>query len=111
MKIIICAVINIEAERRDGLLSLLQPYLPMVHKQEGCIRYDWAADSLVATQVNVYEEWESEAALAAHFAGKNFATIGKSMNEYGILGASAKKFRIEAEAPVFNSSGVASTEF
>jgi len=111
MKIIICAVINVEAKRRQSLLDLLQGYLPAVHKQMGCIRYDWAADSAVDTQLNVYEEWESEAALEAHFAGDNFASIGKAMREFGILGASANKFLVKAEAPVFNSSGVASIEF
>jgi len=94
MKIIIYALIEVEAEKRAGLLSLLQSYLPKVHAQEGCIRYDWAADSKIPTQINVYEEWESEAALDA-----------------GLLGASAKKFRVDAEAGVFNADGVASTAF
>lgn len=111
MKIIICAIISVEAEKRAELLDLLQSYLPAVHAQDGCIRYDWAADSLIATQVNVYEEWDSEAALEAHFAGKNFANIGKAMQGFGILGASAKKFRVDAEAGVFNADGVASADF
>lgn len=111
MKIIIYALIEVEAEKRAGLLSLLQSYLPKVHAQEGCIRYDWAADSKISTQINVYEEWESEAALDAHFTGKNFAAIGKALGEFGLLGASAKKFRVDAEAGVFNADGVASTAF
>ena len=111
MKIIICAIISVEAKQRENLLSLLQSRLPAVQQQMGCIRYDWAADSAIDTQVNVYEEWESEAALEAHFAGDNFASIGKAMREFGILGASANKFLVKAEAPVFNSSGVASIEF
>ena len=111
MKIIIYAVINVEAEKREGLLNRLQSYLPAVHAQEGCIRYDWAADSATTTQVNVYEEWESEAALEAHFAGKNFAAIGKALGEIGTLGASAKKFRVDSEAGVFNADGVPTTVF
>lgn len=111
MKVIIYALIEVEADKRAGLLSLLQSYLPKVHAQTGCIRYDWAADSKISTQVNVYEEWESEAALDAHFAGKNFAAIGKAIAEFGVLGASARKFRVEAEAGVFNADGAASTVF
>jgi len=111
MKIIICAVISVEAKKREDLLSALQPHLPAVHTQDGCIRYDWAADSKVPTQVNVYEEWESEAALEAHFAGKNFAAIGKALQTIGTLGASAKKFRVDAEAGVFNASSVPTVEF
>jgi len=41
MKIIICAVISVEAKKREDLLSALQPHLPAVHTQDGCIRYDW----------------------------------------------------------------------
>jgi len=49
MKIIICAIISVEAEKRAELLDLLQSYLPAVHAQDGCIRYDWAADLQVKT--------------------------------------------------------------
>ena len=111
MKIIIYAIIKIEPDRRQGFLDLLQDWLPKVHKQKGCLRYDWAADSFMDSQILVFEEWEDKAAADSHFAGENFASISKLVGEYGVLGASARKFAIDKEDDVFNSNGVATTKF
>ena len=111
MKIIIYATITLEAERRQGFLDLLQDWLPRVHKQQGCLRYDWAADSFRDDQILVYEEWEDKAALDNHFAGENFASISKIFGDYGVLSASARKLAIDKEGSVFNADGVATTEF
>ena len=62
-------------------------------------------------QILVYEVWEDKSALDNHFAGENFASISKIFGDYGVLGASARKFRIEKEGPVFNAEGAATTEF
>lgn len=111
MKIVIYAIITVQPERRQGLLDLLQDWLPRVHKQQGCLRYDWSADGFIDNQILVYEEWEDKSALDNHFAGENFASIGKVIGEYGVLGASARKFAIGKEGPVFNTDGAATSDF
>ena len=111
MKIVIHAIITIQPERRQGFLDLLQDCLPKVHKQKGCLRYDWAADSFMDNQILVYEEWEDKSALDNHFAGENFASISKIVGEYGVLGASARKFAIDKEGAVFNENGIATSDF
>ena len=111
MKFIIYAEIDIEGEKRAGLLKDLALLIDKVRLQTGCVKYDWCADSSNDGRINVYEEWEDKAALAAHFAGDNFKAIGAKINTHGILGASARKFTIHQEGPVFNESGSASVEF
>ncbi len=111
MKIIINAIIEIQPERRQGFLDLLQDWLPRVHKQQGCLRYDWAADSFMDNQILVFEEWEDKSALENHFAGENFAAISNIVGAYGVLGASARKFSIAKEGPVFNAEGKATADF
>ena len=111
MKFIIYAEIDIEDEKRAGLLEDLVPLIDKVRLQTGCVKYDWCADTSNGRRINVYEEWEDKAALSAHFAGDNFKAIGAEINAHGILGASARKFSIHQEGPVFNESGTASVEF
>ena len=111
MKFIIYAEIDIEDQKRAGLLEDLVPLIDKVRLQTGCVKYDWCADTSNGGRINVYEEWENKAALAAHFAGDNFKAIGAKINTHGILGASARKFTINQEGPVFNESGSASVEF
>ena len=111
MKFIIYAEVDIEDEKRAGLLKDLAPLIDKVRLQTGCVKYDWCADSSHGGRINVYEEWENKAALSAHFSGDNFKVIGSKINAHGILGASARKFTIHQEGPVFNESGSASVEF
>ena len=76
MKFIIYAEIDTEDERREGLLKALAPLIDRVRAQTGCVKYDWSADSSNDGRINVYEEWENEAALANHFAGNNYKEMG-----------------------------------
>ena len=111
MKFIIYAEIDIQDEKRKGLLDALTPLINQVRTQTGCIRYDWGADICNNGRINVYEEWADEAALAAHFAGDNFKAMGAKIGEHGVLGAKARKFSIHQEGSVFDQSGTASVKF
>ncbi len=111
MKFIIYAEIDIEDEKRAGLLEALTPLIDKVRAQTGCVRYDWGADISNNGRINVYEEWQNEAALSAHFAGDNFKAMGAKIGEHGVLGAKARKFFINQEASVFDESGKPSVKF
>ena len=111
MKFIIYAEIEISNESRTGLLEALIPLIDKVRAQTGCIKYDWSADNSESDRINVYEEWEDEVALTAHFAGDNFKAMGAKINEHGVLGAKARKFSINQEGSVFDASGTASVKF
>ena len=111
MKFIIYAEIDLQPERRDELLNAVAPLLQKIRAQTGCIKYDWNADSSDDGRVNVYEEWENEAALAAHFTGDNYKAMGSKIQEHGILGAKARKFSINQEGPVFDENRMPSVKF
>lgn len=111
MKFIIYAEIDIQDEKRAALLEALIPLIDKVRAQTGCVSYDWNMDSSNEGRINVYEEWEDEAALTAHFAGDNFKAMGAKISEHGILGAKARKFSINQEGSVFNTSGTPSVKF
>lgn len=111
MKLIIYAEIDTQNERRADLLNELNPLIAKIRMQTGCVRYDWSADSSNAGRINVYEEWENKLSLIAHFTGENFKAISTKISEHGVLGAKARKFSINQEAPVFDETGSASADF
>ena len=111
MKIIITATIFIHSDNRGVLLDELSSDILKVRKQTGCVRYEWAADGVDETQINVLEEWEDAAAVDGHFAGDNFAKIVGIIGSYDIVSMSAKKYGISKEAPVFNAQGKPSSSF
>ena len=104
-KIVISAQIDVEPAGRDGALRTAQPWIDGALAQPGCIHYDWSADLNALARINVFEEWESEQALAAHFAGPQYAGMLAHLGQSGITNAVSRKYRVDAEAPVYNAEG------
>ncbi len=110
-KIVISAQIDLPAEKREEALRTAQPFIDGALSQAGCIHYDWGADLNNPKRVNVFEEWESEEALASHFANKHYAAMLGHLGGFGIENAVSKKYRVDAEGPVYNAEGKATEAF
>ena len=61
--------------------------------EPGCIVYCFAADPCQDDLIQVYELWESEEALMAHFAHPNYLAMRSMLNDGGLVG------RGEPQAP------------
>ncbi|MEP5936848.1 MAG: putative quinol monooxygenase [Erythrobacter sp.] len=110
-KVVICAQIDLPAEKREEALKTAQPFIDGALSQDGCIRYDWSADLNDPTRINVYEEWESQDALSNHFANKHYAGMLGHLSSFGIDNAVSKKFLVSAETTVYGEDGKPSAQF
>jgi len=61
-------------------------------KEPGCIHYRFYADIEVPSRLHVYEEWETEAALAAHMNTPHMATWRGVVGGLRVLSRNIKKF-------------------
>ncbi|GAA4042633.1 putative quinol monooxygenase [Parerythrobacter jejuensis] len=110
-KIVISAQIDLDPAKREEALKSAQKWIDGALSQDGCIHYDWSADLNNPARVNVFEEWESEESLAHHFANKEYAGMLAHMGSFGIENAVSKKYRVDAEGPVYNAEGKPSEQF
>jgi len=110
-KIVIAAQVDLDPALRAEALVKAKPHIDAALAQPGCIAYDWSADSSNPVRVNVFEEWESEEALASHFAGPAYSGMLNHVGQFGLTGATSKKYRVDAEGPVYNAEGVATEAF
>ncbi len=110
-KVLIAAQLYVEPQGRAQALVSAQPWIDGALAQPGCLHYDWSADLNDQTRINVFEEWDSEAALAAHFAGSQYAGMRDHIGASGLIKALSKKYRIDAEGPVYNAEGVPTPAF
>ena len=110
-KILIAAQIDLDPSKRAEALKSAKPFIDGALSQPGCLRYDWSADGNDPGRVNVFEEWESEAALAKHFEGPHYAAMRDHIGTMGLTGATSAKYRVDGEAPVYGEDGVATTGF
>lgn len=104
-KILISAQIDLKPEGRDRALRDGRPWIDGALSQPGCIHYDWSADLSNPGRVNVFEEWESEEALAAHFAGSQYAGMLAHIGASGLIGSVSRKYRVDAESAVYGEDG------
>jgi len=110
-KIVISAQIDLDPAQRDAALKSAQKWIDGALSQPGCIHYDWSADLNNPSRVNVFEEWESEEALAAHFRDPAYTGMRDHIGQFGITGAVSRKYRVDAEGPVYNAQGNATEVF
>lgn len=110
-KIVISAQIDLPADKREEALTTAQKWIDGALSQDGCIHYDWGADLNNPKRVNVFEEWESEAALANHFANAQYAGMLGHLSGFGIENAVSRKYRVDAEDEVYGGDGNPTEKF
>jgi quinol monooxygenase YgiN len=109
--IILSGTVDVDPERRDAALEAGLPHMQATRAQSGCLDYNWSADLLTPGRIYVYERWESQAALEAHFAGPHYPAMRDTIAAHGLCAADVAKYRIELSEPVYDPSGVPRADF
>lgn len=110
-KIVIAAHIDVDPATREECLKKAQPYIDGALSQEGCLCYSWAADMNNPERIEVFEEWTDEEALAQHFKDVHYSNMLAHIGSFGLKNAVSAKYRVDAEAPVYNAEGVPTPAF
>src|SRR6516165_7127597 len=82
--------------RRDELASLLERFERWAAGEPGCMRYTFAAALADPSRFVLVSEWESQAALDAHYMSEEFAGF-----QFGLDGLLARP----SELTVYSSEG------
>lgn len=73
--------------------------------EAGCVSYCFAADPAVPTRIQVYELWDDEASLVAHFKHPNYEAMKEVLGGIGIVDTENQMYLIERHEPVYNAQG------
>ena len=73
--------------------------------------YCFAPDPVIDTRIQVYELWDDAPTLAAHFLHENYFNMRDFLRGSGMTGAENRKYRVDADAPVYNADHVATVDF
>ena len=90
--LIVAGYLIVEPERRDSYLAGCVGVVQQARQAPGCLDYTIAADLLDAGRINVFERWESQAAVDAFRQGgpdddQSAAMLSASVAEYDIAAA------------------------
>jgi quinol monooxygenase YgiN len=106
------AITVADAANRQALIDKSAPIQQATRDDEpGCLVYCFAADPCQDDLIQVYELWESEEALEAHFQHQNYFDMRTMLGEGGLKGAVSRKHRIDASAPVYSPEHIPSASF
>jgi quinol monooxygenase YgiN len=106
------AITVADASTRDEVVARSAPIQQATRDEEpGCLVYCFAADPVQPDLIQVYELWEDEASLQAHFAHPNYHSMREMLNGAGLASAVSRKFKIAAAAPVYGPDRTPSASF
>jgi quinol monooxygenase YgiN len=94
--IVVSGVMTFDAASHDRVLELARTLATESRKEPGCRTYGFWTDPDVPGRFRVFEEWESQAALTAHFATPHFAAFGGGLGDLGLVGMDVHRY-IEPE--------------
>jgi len=111
--IIIAGTIDFDtAANRDKAVELGRPLQQATRDDEpGCRAYCFAPDPCVDTRIQVYELWDDEPSLAAHFEHPNYHNMRDTLGRCGIVGADNYKYRCDLREPVYDDSRTPRADF
>ena len=98
--LVIAGTISLDPEKRDAAIEAAIPMMEATRKEAGCVSYAFSADLENPGDFRVFEEWESQAALDAHFKAPHMATFQAAMGGFGIRGMNVQKYEIAKVGPL-----------
>jgi quinol monooxygenase YgiN len=102
--IIIAGTIDLDPTQRAACLEASAPLqLATRNDEPGCRAYCFAPDPCVEGRIQVYELWDDEASLAAHFMHENYLQMRTMFGQFGLIAADNKKYRCDISEPVYDA--------
>ena len=90
--LIIAGTIALDPSRREEALALAAPMMRKTHEEAGCLAYVLFADPNDEGCIGVYERWESEEALKAHFKAPHMTEFQAQIGDFGVTGMDVTRY-------------------
>jgi quinol monooxygenase YgiN len=83
--LIVTGLIEVVAENLDAARSAVETMMVETRKEPGCRVYEFSEVIGARGRFRVYEEWDNQAALDAHFKAPHMDAFRASLADIGIL--------------------------
>lgn len=98
--LVIAGTISLDPSRRDAAIAAALEMMEETRKEEGCLSYTFSADLADPGGFRIFEEWESQAALDAHFASPHMARFQAAIGGLGIREMDVKRYEVGKVGPL-----------
>lgn len=84
--IIIAGTITLDPAKRDDALAAAADLMRATHEEPGCLDYQMYRDPFDDAVVRIFERWEDDESLKAHFAAPHMAEFQGKIGDFGVTG-------------------------
>ena len=97
---VIAGHIRIDATNRDAAITGAKEMMDETLKEKGCLHYVISADVGDEGLFHLFEEWESQEALDAHFKSPHMAQFQKSLGSVGVKELKVRRYEVSSVGPL-----------
>ena len=96
--LIVAGTIEVDPEHRDAVLAAVAPMVAATRAEAGCQAYAFSPDPDDRGLIRLFELWDDQAALDAHFASDHMAAWQSRSAELPIRGRDINKYLVSGVA-------------
>ena len=98
--LVIAGHVKIDPAKVDEATPAALEMMRETHKEAGCLSYTFAAALEDPGTFRIFEEWESQEALDAHFQAPHMAAFQKAMGGFGVKEMVVHRYEISKKGPL-----------
>jgi quinol monooxygenase YgiN len=98
--IVIAGHFVLDPGKREQAIAAAREMMSETRKEEGCISYTFSAELDEPGRFRIFEEWEGEEALNAHFAAPHMARLQKAMGGLDVREMKVQRYEVAKVGPV-----------
>ena len=98
--LVIAGSIVIDPAKREAAILAAKEMMAATRQEPGCRAYTFSLDLEDGGRVHLFEHWESQAALDAHFKSAHMARFNAAVAGLGVREAMLHKYEVSTMAPL-----------
>lgn len=98
--IVVSGEIRLAPESVEAGVAAANKMAAATRDEKGCVTYGFWRSTEDEGLFRVFEEWESEEALARHFQTPHMADFGKALGALDVVSMDVKKYGVDSVGPV-----------
>jgi quinol monooxygenase YgiN len=98
--LVIAGEIEIDPARRESAVTAALRMAEATRKEAGCTQYVFSGDLSDPGCFRIFEEWESQAALDAHFASPHMAAFQTAIAGLGVRSMTIRRYEVSSFGPL-----------
>jgi quinol monooxygenase YgiN len=98
--LVIAGVIRLDPAQRGAAVAAASEMMRETRQEPGCLSYTFSADLEDPGRFHLFEEWESQQALDAHFASPHMASFRKAVAGLGVQEMKVQRYEIGSVGPL-----------